>query len=180
MAEVATPAAWRVGAVGITLGVASGLGYAAYSLLGRSASQRGLNPWTTLFYAFRFASVFLLVLNLVPGMGPIGAAARPAELMWLGKALAGWGLLFLLAAGPTVAGFGLYNVSLVHLPSSVANLVATMEPAFTAVTAYFLLGERLSGVQFVGGLTILGGVLFQRLHESRSTSPGPRVEIPVP
>lgn len=31
-------------------GLLTGLGYVAYSLLGRSASQRGLNPWTTLFY----------------------------------------------------------------------------------------------------------------------------------
>jgi drug/metabolite transporter (DMT)-like permease len=73
--------------------------------------------------------------------------------------------LFLLAAGPTVAGFGLYNVSLAYLPSSVANLILTLEPVFTAAIAYVLLGERLNGVQIGGSLMILAGVVFLRIYE---------------
>lgn len=91
--------------------------------------------------------------------------------------MGGWGLLFLLAAGPTVIGFGLYNVSLSYLPSSVANLILTLEPAFTAVIAYFLLGERLTGTQLGGSLLILTGVVFLRVYESRSAeepAPAPR------
>lgn len=159
------PAAWRANLVGILTGVLSGLGYAVYSLMGRSASQRGLNPWATLFYSFSFAAIFLLLFNLLPGGFLPGAATRPADLFWLGNALAGWGILFLLAAGPTVAGFGLYNVSLGYLPSSVANLVLTMEPVFTAVIAYFLLGERLNVIQIGGSLMILAGVVFLRIYE---------------
>jgi len=79
--------------------------------------------------------------------------------------VAAWGVLFLLAAGPTVAGFGLYNVSLVYLPSSVANLVVTLEPAFTVATAYLILGERLNGIQLVGSVMILAGVMFLRVYE---------------
>ncbi len=33
--------------------------YAAYSLMGRSAAQRGLSPWTTLLYTFSFAALYL-------------------------------------------------------------------------------------------------------------------------
>jgi drug/metabolite transporter (DMT)-like permease len=72
-----------------------------------------------------------------------------------------------LAAGPTVLGFGLYNVSLSYLPSSVANIILTLEPVFTSVIAYFLFGEILTGLQMTGGLLILSGVVFLRLHESR-------------
>jgi drug/metabolite transporter (DMT)-like permease len=160
-------AARQANVLGITTGILSGLGYAAYSLMGRTASQRGLSPWTTLFYTFGFAAGFLLLFNMVPGGLLPGAAARPAELLWLERAAAGWGLLLLLAAGPTVAGFGLYNVSLSYLPSSVANLVVTLEPAFTALIAYVLLGERLTGIQVAGSVTILGGVVFLRLFEGR-------------
>jgi drug/metabolite transporter (DMT)-like permease len=159
------PAAWRLNLLGIVTGILSGLWYAIYTLLGRSASQRGLNPWTTLLYTFGFAAVFLLVINLLSGGRIPGAAARPADFFWLGKSWMGWGALLLLAAGPTLAGFGLYNVSLTYLPSSVANLVVTLEPAFTAVIAYFLLGERLTWVQLFGGLLILGGVVFLRVYE---------------
>jgi drug/metabolite transporter (DMT)-like permease len=99
-----------------------------------------------------------------------GAATRLVDLFWLGSALVGWGILFLLAAGPTVMGFGLYNVSLSYLPSSVANLIVTLEPVFTAISAYFLFGERLNGLQLGGSLMILAGVVFLRVHEGRLAS----------
>ena len=124
------PATWRANLAGISTGVLAGLSYATYSLMGRSASNRGLNPWTSLLYIFAVAAVFLLAFCLAFGSFLPGAPRRPAELLWLGDAFAGWGILFLLAAGPTVSGFGLYLVSLSHLPSSVANLVVSLEPAF--------------------------------------------------
>jgi drug/metabolite transporter (DMT)-like permease len=162
---VLDPAAWKVNLLGIITGILSGLLYAIYTLMGRSASQRGLNPWTTLTYAFGFAAVFMLSFNFL-GMGFLpGAITRPADFMWLGQAWAGWGILFLLAVGPTLAGYGLYNVSLTYLPSSVANLIVSMEPAFTAVIAFLLLGEHLSLVQMGGSLMILGGVVFLRVYE---------------
>jgi drug/metabolite transporter (DMT)-like permease len=173
-------AAWSANLVGILTGMLSGLWYAIYSLMGRSASQRGLNPWTTLFYTFGFAAVFLLLFNLLPGGLLPGTATRPADLFWLGNARAGWGILFLLAAGPTVAGYGLYNVSLGYLPSSVANLIVTLEPAFTAVIAYFLLGERLKAIQIGGSLIILAGVVFLRIYDgwlAGRTQPEPHRNI---
>lgn len=159
------PAAWRTNLLSILTGILSGLGYAIYSLMGRSAVQRGLNPWTTLLYTFGFAAVFLLFFNVLPDGFLPGAATQPTDFFWLGDRLAGWGILFLLAAGPTVAGFGLYNVSLGYLPSSVANLILTLEPAFTAIIAYALLGERLNGLQLGGSLMILAGVVFLRIYE---------------
>ena len=162
-----------VGMPGVVIGVISGLCYAIYSLMGRSASQRGLNPWTTLLYTFGFAALFLFVFNFLPWEQMIGGAAGQligaanglTDFFWLGSSLWGWGILLLLAIGPTVLGFGLYNVSLVHLPSSVANLIATTEPVFTAVVAYFLLGERLTQVQLVGSVMVVAGVLFLRIYE---------------
>lgn len=157
--------ALRLSVSGVLVGMASGLSYAAYSLMGRSAAQRGLNPWTTLCYTFGFATLFLLGFNLLPETVMPGGAAALADFFWLGRAWVGWGVLFLLAAGPTVAGFGLYNVSLSYLPSSVVNLLATSEPVFTAVSAYFLLGEQLNGMQIAGSLLILSGVVALRLYD---------------
>jgi drug/metabolite transporter (DMT)-like permease len=159
------PAVWRSNLIGLLTGIISGLCYAIYTLLGRSAAQRQLNPWTTILYTFGFAAVFLLFFNLIPIKPFPGTASRPADLLWLGTALAGWGVLFLLAAVPTLAGFGLYNMSLGYLPSSVANLIVTLEPAFTAALAYILFGERLSGIQIVGSVMILTGVVFLRIYE---------------
>jgi drug/metabolite transporter (DMT)-like permease len=157
---------------GVMVGVLSGLLYAIYSLMGRSASMRGLNSWTTLFYIFSFAASFLTLFNLLtaffPGVLTVpGAATQPADLLWLGTAWSGWGVLLLLAAVPTLAGYGLYNVSLGHLPSSIANLIVTTEPPFTAVIAYFAFGEMLDRNQIFGSLLILCGVVCLRLYEGR-------------
>ena len=158
-------AAWRVSVIGVIVGMFAGLSYAAYSLMGRSAAQRGLNPWTTLCYTFGFATLFLLGFNLLPETVAPGGAASLADFFWLGKAVAGWGILFLLSAGPTLAGFGLYNVSLGYLPSSVVNLIATSEPVFTAISAYVFLGELLNGTQITGSLLILSGVVALRVYD---------------
>ncbi|MFN2234709.1 MAG: EamA family transporter, partial [Anaerolineales bacterium] len=155
--------AMQLSLMGILVGTIAGLAFAGYTLMGRSASERGLNPWTTLLYTFGFAAIFLLVVNLLPYQSLPGKAANPEDLFWLGTALGGWMILFLLAAGPTLAGFGLYNVSLSYLPSSVVNLIVTLEPVLTATMAYFLLGEIMTGIQIGGGLLILTGVVFLRL-----------------
>jgi drug/metabolite transporter (DMT)-like permease len=161
------PQVWDTNLAGLLTGILSGLCYAIYSLMGRVASQRGLNPWTTLFYTFSVAAVILLSFNLLPGGLLPGAATRPAELFWLGKAGVGWVVLFLLAAGPTVIGYGLYNVSLSLLPSSVANLILTLEPVFTTILAFLLFGEVLNAVQLGGSAMILAGVILLRIYEGR-------------
>lgn len=159
--------AWRASLVGLLLGVFSGLCYSIYTLMGRGAAQRGLNPWTTLFYTFGFAALFLLLFNGLPAGLLTGLETGLGNIFWLRENLGGWFILFLLAAGPTVAGYGLYMVSLGHLPSSVANLILTVEPVFTATLAYLLLGEHLNGMQLSGGLMILGAVGALRIHEGR-------------
>lgn len=161
------PAAWTANFTGILTGILSGLLYAIYSLMGRSASQRNLNPWTTLLYTFGFAAVFLFFFNLIPGDFVPGKAVQLSDLLWLGNSLPGWGVLFLLAAGPTLAGFGTYNVSLSYLPSSVANLIVSLEPAITAAMAYVLFGELLNGIQIIGSLMILTGVIFLRIYKGK-------------
>jgi drug/metabolite transporter (DMT)-like permease len=159
--------AWSANFLGILTGMLSGLLYAIYSLMGRSASQRNLNPWTTLLYTFGFAATFLLFFNLLPGGFLPGKAVQATDLLWLGNSLAGWGILLLLAAGPTLTGYGLYNVSLGYLPSSVANLIVSLEPAFTGFMAYIFFGELLNGIQIIGSLLILVAVIFLRIYEGK-------------
>lgn len=163
-------AVWRSNLLAIFTGVISGLAYAFYSLMGRTAAQRGLNSWTTILYTFAFAACFLLLFNLLAAGRLPGTAQRPVDMFWLRDAWAGWGVLILLAAGPTMAGFGLYNVSLGYLPSSVANLILSTEPVFTAAIAFIVLGEQMTGIQIAGSLLILGGVVLMRLFEKESVT----------
>jgi drug/metabolite transporter (DMT)-like permease/ADP-ribose pyrophosphatase YjhB (NUDIX family) len=162
------PAAWQLNPVGVITGLLSGLAFAAYSLMGKEASRRSINPWTVLLYAFGFAAIFLLVYNWLAPLLPQGVAS--ADLFWLGDAYAGWLVLILLAVGPTIGGYGLYTVSLNYLPASVANIIATLEPVMTAAQAYILLGERFTAPQWIGSVLIVGGVIVLRLEERGSAS----------
>ena len=165
--EVFNGAAWSLNALGILVGLLSGLMYAFFTLMGRAAALRGLNPWSSLAAAFALASLLMLVVNLAFGAGLPGGARRPADLFWLGRSALGWGMLLLMAAGPTLLGYGMYNVSLKHLPSSVVNLLLTLEPACTALMAFLIFGERLGAWQVAGSLLILAGVLLLRLKPTR-------------
>ncbi len=156
---------WSGSLVGAAAGMLSGICYAAYSVMGRAASQRGLDAWTTVLYTFGFAAAIQLASVGVAGAVGLGAVPHLADLFWLGGAARGWAVLCLLSAGPTVVGFGLYNTSLEYLPASVVNLIVSLEPALTAVVAYLLLGERLSGMEIGGSLFILVGVIVLRLGE---------------
>jgi drug/metabolite transporter (DMT)-like permease len=167
--------AWQVNPVGIVIGLVSGLAFAAYSLFGKAASNRGISPWTTLLYTFGVAAAFLLVYNLLPAAWPGGAVQN---LLWLGSSLAGWVVLVALAAGPTVGGYGLYTVSLTYLPASVANLIATLEPALTAGLAFLFLGERFTPIQLYGSLMILAGVVLLRMREGVVAMENPQAEAP--
>jgi drug/metabolite transporter (DMT)-like permease len=157
-------AAWRVNPAGIVVGLMTGAAFAAYSLLGKASSRRGINPWTATLYSFAFGASFLLLVQ------------RPDTLLWLSRPLAagpggwseatlGWGMLVLLAIGPTLGGYGLYTVSLTLLPATSANLIVTLEPAMTAGLAFVFLGERFTLPQLLGGALVLTGVLFLRLGD---------------
>ena len=142
----------RVNPLGVLCGVGVGVGFAFYSLFGKLSAPR-YSPWTATLYSFGLGAFFLLLTQ------------RPAQLVSMGNAPLGWLTLFVLGAGPTLVGFALYTVSLGYLPVSVASLIATLEPAITAIMAFFLLGERFSTVQVVGALLIILGVITLRRQD---------------
>jgi DME family drug/metabolite transporter len=155
---------WSANTPGIITGFLSGIGFAIYSLMGKKSIQNGINSWTTLFYTFVFASVFLLFFilfyNLLPNTNDVG------NFFWLGNEYMAWVILIVLAIGPTIGGYGLYTQSMVYLSASVANIIATLEPLFTAILAFTFLGERLILPQIIGGVMIIGSVIvLNRLEE---------------
>ncbi|NLE46124.1 MAG: EamA family transporter [Chloroflexi bacterium] len=158
------PKVWQLNPTGIVIGLLSGVGFAAYSIMGKFSSKRGTNPWTATLYTFAFGSLFLLLVQ------------RPDTILWLSHPLReggaawrevvlGWGIIILLSIGPTIGGYGLYTVSLTHLPAATANLIATLEPILTAILAMLFLGEQLAAIALIGGGMTLFGVVLLRLSD---------------
>jgi drug/metabolite transporter (DMT)-like permease len=149
---------YRLTPLGVGIGVASAVGFAAFTLTGRVAARRFASTWTGLFYGFVFATLSLIVLALV---------TRSPATELNGRLVLG----LLVLAAPTLLGYGLISVALRYLPASVTALIASLEPVLTAVMAVTLLGEQLAPLQWVGSGLIVAGVLaVQRSPETPAGS----------
>lgn len=71
----------------------------------------------------------------------------------------GMGAVLYLALGSTCAAYLLQNRAMRHIPATFASLAFCMEPVFTVLFSYLLLGETLSGTGFLGAGIILAGVM---------------------
>jgi drug/metabolite transporter, DME family len=151
-------AQWDLNAAGIVAGLLSAVSFASFSMMGKAASRRGIDPWTATLCTFAVAAVALLPIAslTLPVSGP------SASLSSLGPGWDGWMLLLLLVV-PTLGGYGLYTVSLAYLPAGTANFIATLEPVLTTIWAYLLLGESLDAVQLLGGALIIGSIASLQL-----------------
>lgn len=159
------PALWNLNPLGILFGLITGLFFAIYNLEGKHASDKSIDSWAALLYSFAWATVFLFLFNIANDLFVTGKMPL-ADMLWLGDSAMGWGVLFLLGVVPTLGGFGLYTLSLRYLSPTTSNLIATLEPAFTAVWAYLFLSERLTGPQLAGSLLVFIGVILLRVKGS--------------
>ncbi len=155
---------WKLNPLGISTGLISGVLFAVYTLFGKEAARREINMWTSLLYSFAFGALFIMVFNLFPIL-PSAAGSFKALMPEL--PLNGWLILIFLSFVPTLLGFGMYNGSMNYLPASIANLLATTEPAMTAVEAYIFLDERMTTIQIIGSVVILSAVLIVQLEKEQ-------------
>jgi drug/metabolite transporter (DMT)-like permease len=163
------PSAWKINPAGIAFGLLTGFFFACYNMLGKTSSNKSIDPWTTMLYGFSNAAVFLFLFNVL--LNALGGQSAVGNFLWLGNSWSGWALLLILGIGPTIGGFGLYLVSLGYLPATVANLIGALEPAFTAIWAYLLFHEQLTAVQVVGSLLVFASVIILRFSEERRAAP---------
>lgn len=74
--------------------------------------------------------------------------------------LIGWSSIVAIAVVSTVLGTTLLLFALARLPASDVSTVMTIEPVFTVIVGWILLGERITFLQFVGGLLIVASVVL--------------------
>ena len=157
------PSIWRLNPLGIIFGLLTGLFFAFYNLEGKYASDASIDSWTALLYSFAIAAFFLFFFNL--GADRISGKPLLSEMLWLGNSAVAWRILFFLGIAPTLGGFGLYTLSLRYLAPTVASLIATLEPALTAIWAYLFLSEQLNFIQWIGSFLVFTGVILLRWGE---------------
>ena len=135
-------------AIGLLAAFGSMVSFAIYMVGSERAGHR-LEPVTTLFWVFGFATVFWALVT--PWWSFPWDGLGPAENLLYGAAL--------IVAG-TLVPFICIVASLRHIPAPRAAVVATLEPALAGVFAWILLDEELAAVQIAGGAVVLTAVAW--------------------
>jgi len=135
----------RASGRGDGLALAAGLLFALY-LLCMEGLHRTISPRRQVTVVYGVAAV-VLWLALLAGRG---ATLAYSPGVW-------WALLG-LTLGPQIVGHTLLNASLRHFPASTVGLAILLEPIFTALLAWALLGQTVTPPQMLGGLLVLAGL----------------------
>ncbi|MEN1968338.1 EamA family transporter [Lentibacillus sp. N15] len=136
-----------IGAVAIT----------AYFLLGQHARKRlSLMPYT--FVVYGISSITLIIYNIL--------LHNP----FFGYSLNHWGIFLALAIIPTFLGHTLFNWALKWLSTATISMGIIFEPIGASILAYFILHEKVTSSQWLGGTIVVFGLLLFIMSTSRKRS----------
>jgi drug/metabolite transporter (DMT)-like permease len=89
------------------------------------------------------------------------------EVQWAAISLRSAVALGFLTLFATIGAFLCYNHALTRFPATKAAVFINGIPVVTALSAWVLLGERLTGVQIGGGILVLVGVFLTNIQGTR-------------
>ena len=133
--------------LGNVLALIGAFGAAGYYLLGRELRAR-INTFSYVTVVYSITALFLLLITL------------QMELPLTGYGGDIYLLLFLIAFVPQVIGHTSFNWALQHVSAATVAVISLGEPLAAPVLAFFILGEEMTTIQLMGGLSILTGVIF--------------------
>lgn len=137
---------------GLGYAITSGFTFAVFTLSGKSIARKGRRgAFTSLFYAFCFAFVTLLIWGVIQ---------EGTKLFQVPLDGFGWLLMVILALGPTLGGNAFFTLAIRGLDAGVVSLFNTLEPPIVAVLAWVILGRVLNATQWSGAALIVVGVLL--------------------
>lgn len=137
---------FKLNLYGILFGLSTGVCISTASLCAKKLSG-DYHPFTTLFYTFVFGGLFLLVF-VIPGGAPVIQYTFDTIVS-----------IVLLIGVSTVAAYSLYLYSVSRIEVSQAGMCATVEPVTATVLGFLFFGEVLEGVQMVGALVMIAGII---------------------
>jgi DME family drug/metabolite transporter len=143
-----------VDALGVTMGLASAVLFASYTLVGENVT-RTYGPLGAMFRAFSIAGSLWICWQVFNGF--------PHELF----DLANLPRVLLIGLGATLAPFLLYLWGVERVKAERAAIAATLEPVLGAVVAWVLLDQSLGALQTVGGVLVIAAVILIQTGRSK-------------
>jgi len=140
---------------GDLLSLAAALAVAAYTLLGRSVRKEASTTAYT-YIVYVFCAVTLLLIILIRQVPLFGYGYR--------SLLSG----LLLAVFSTLLGHSIFSWCLKYFSPAFVSASKLCEPVIAGIAASILFGEVPAWLQIIGGVIILGGVVYFSILESRA------------
>ena len=140
---------------GIAIGLASGVGYALYSIFGTYAIRAGYGSLTISFYTFLMATITMTFL-----VEPIAVVSQINE---MGQ----WPLAVSFALLTTVVPYLSYTKGRSGLPASKASVTATIEPVVAAILGIVVFHEGVSMLKLTGIVLVLSSVVVMSRQEQK-------------
>ena len=153
--------------VGDLFCILAGFLYGFYILLLQDARAQ-LGSWSLLTWSSLAGAPVLLALALWRG-----------EPVWPGSDGAGWWPLVVLALLSQVIGQGLVVYSLKHFTPLVVGLTLLTQPAAAVVVGWFVFGEALVPLDYIGMAMVGAALVLARMGEPRA-APETRTALSTP
>ena len=145
---------------GVVLGLGAAVGYTLFNLLSHRWLP-GRSQLVMMTYTFGIAAIMAAVLALASGQTLSPASWQPQA----------WWLIGAIVLVPTFAAVVLYLQGIRGLGPSQAAVVSTLEPLFTIVLAWLVLGQHLSWLQLAGAALVLAGVVAAEIVARTAPAP---------
>lgn len=115
----------------------------AVMMIGAKTLLKRYSQWTVLTYIFGFAGLFWLFVH------------PPWAIVAEHYGWEDWGVFLMFAVISVLVPYIFFTAALKRLEASTVGIVGTLEPIVAIVAAWFLVGESLTRLQFVGAAAVL-------------------------
>jgi drug/metabolite transporter (DMT)-like permease len=132
--------------LGVILGIATAICYAAYLLIIRWGGRDPRRPAGPVAIATLLVAICAFVVG--QAVGDLDLTPPPASLFWLA----------VLGITAQSAGYLLISISLPRLPAIITSVILLSQPVMSMGLAIVLLGETPSPVQLLGVALVIGGI----------------------
>ncbi|SDS68968.1 EamA family transporter [Microlunatus soli] len=151
----------------VVLTLAGALGWAIGNVCSRQA--RAPKPLHFTLWMAVVPPVPMLLLSLI-FEGPRRIGASFAGLSDLHAWISVLGLLYIVIIAALI-GYGIWNTLLARNPSSQVAPFSMLVPVVGVLSSWLMFGERISVVELIAGLAVIGGVLYASRPRKSASEP---------
>ncbi|MDD9822864.1 MAG: EamA family transporter [Gammaproteobacteria bacterium] len=150
--------AWLQFSPGVLVGLACGLSFAIYNMLGNACKARDIGATTVTFYSFFVSSLLWLVALPFLNLHAIPFTAQSV-----------WYIAFIVVFA-TILPYWLLLYGLRQVHALPATVIGMLDPLTAGVFAYYLLGETLTPANIIGIVVIIVAVCAFTAKEARTVT----------